>query len=63
MTTTDEHLQMVTDCEARESRLSEWEATFIDSIWRQLASGRALTERQAETLNRAWGKATEREKG
>ena len=60
MTTTDEHLQMVTDCEARESRLSEWEAGFIDSIRRQLARGRALTERQAETLDRIWNKATER---
>lgn len=35
-TTTDEALQLVADCEARESRLSEWEAGFIDSIRRQL---------------------------
>ena len=60
MTTTDEALQMVADCEARESRLSEWEANFIDSIRHQLARGRALTERQAETLDRIWNKATER---
>ena len=59
MSTTDEHLQMVTDCEARESRLSEWERDFIDSIRRQLDRGRALTERQAETLDRIWNKATE----
>lgn len=26
MTASDEHRQMVADCEAREARLSEWEA-------------------------------------
>lgn len=60
MTTTDEALQMIADCEARESRLSEWDAEFIDSIRRQLERGRALTERQDETLERIWNKATER---
>ena len=35
-TTPDEALQMVTDCKARESRLSEWGAEFVDSIRRQL---------------------------
>ena len=29
---TDEYLQMVDDCEKRESRLSEWEQGFIESI-------------------------------
>ena len=60
MSTPDEHLQMVADCEARESRLSEWEAGFIDSIRRQLERGRALTERQNESLAKIWEKATER---
>ena len=59
-TTTDEALQMVADCDARESRLSEWEGQFIDSIRRQLERGRALTERQDESLAKIWEKATER---
>ncbi len=59
-TTTDEALQIVADCEARESRLTEWEGEFVDSIRRQLERGRTLTERQDETLSRIWDKATER---
>lgn len=34
--TADDHAQMIEDCEARESKLSEWEHEFIDSIGRQL---------------------------
>ena len=59
MTSTDEALQMISDCEARESRLSEWEAGFIDSISKQVEKGRSLTDKQDETLNRIWEKVTE----
>ena len=59
MTTQDEVLQMISDCEARESRLSEWEAGFIDSINKQVEKDRSLTEKQDETLNRIWEKVTE----
>jgi len=51
---------MIADCEARESRLSDWERSFVDSIGEQIAQGRSLTPRQAETLDRIWEKATER---
>ncbi len=33
----DEHEQMVADCEARESKLSDWVRTFVDSISAVLA--------------------------
>lgn len=49
---------LIADCEARESRLSEWEATFIDSIKAQITDGRGLTKRQAETLDAIWEKVT-----
>ena len=49
---------LINDCEARESRLSEWEAEFIDSIKAQITDGRSLTERQAATLDKIWEKAT-----
>ena len=43
---TSEYLQLIEDCEQRESRLTEWDATFLDSIKRQLGAmhqpGRAL---------------------
>jgi hypothetical protein len=50
--------QMVADCEARESRLTEWEADFIQSLRERLDARRSLTDRQAETLDRIWTRAT-----
>ena len=48
----DEHLTMVTDCEARESKLMDWARPFIDSVRAQLERDRPLSEKQAETLDR-----------
>lgn len=49
---------LIADCEAHESRLSDWEAGFIDSIKAQITDGRALSDRQAATLEKIWEKAT-----
>ena len=38
--THDEHQQIVKDCEKRESKLTDWERGFIDSISKQMAEGR-----------------------
>lgn len=54
----DEYLQMIDDCEARESRLTEWQATFIDSIKSQIHNGRTLTGKQIETLDDIWERVT-----
>lgn len=54
----DEYLQMVDDCENRDSRLSAWEADFLSSIKSRLIDKRPLTERQIETLDQIWEKAT-----
>jgi hypothetical protein len=54
----DEHLTMVEDCENRESKLTDWERSFIDSISKQMADGRALSERQAERLDAIWERVT-----
>lgn len=56
--THDEHQQMVKDCESRESKLTEWERGFIDSISKQLADGRRLSEKQAERLDEIWERVT-----
>lgn len=56
----DEYLQLVTDCEARESRLSEWEIGFLASIRDQLERERPLTVKQTECLERIWERATAR---
>ena len=52
--------QQIEDCEHREQRLSDWERTFIDSVKRQLEAGRSLTQKQQETLDEIWDKATAR---
>ena len=58
--TNEEADQLIADCENRESRLSDWERQFIDSVSQQRGNGRHLSERQAETLETIWNKATER---
>lgn len=58
MSNHDEHVLMVKDCEQRESKLTDWERGFIDSIGRQLADGRALTDKQAERLDAIWDRIT-----
>ncbi len=55
-----EYAQMVEDCEKRESRLTEWEQSFIDSIGQQLLKERPLSVKQIETLEKIWERATER---
>ena len=59
MTTwTDEYLTMVEDCEKRESRLTEWEQGFIDSVRNQLEREKPLSPNQIETLEQIWERAT-----
>lgn len=58
MSWTREHDTMLDDLEARESRLTEWEQGFVDSLRRQAGSDRPITTKQLETLDRIWEKAT-----
>ena len=55
-----EQLQLIEDCEARESRLVEWEVNFLDSIKARLSSGLTLSIKQAATLDTIWERATAR---
>lgn len=57
---TDEHEDMVNDCLARDSKLSEWEQDFIRSIHEQLEDGRTLTAKQAGVLDNIWDRITSR---
>lgn len=56
----EEWSQMIEDCMERESRLSTWEAEFIDSVANQLARKGSLSEKQDVILNKIWEKATEK---
>ena len=57
---TSEYAQLIEDCEKRESRLSEWDREFIDSIKKRLADGNPLTPKQIEKLDEIWERATAR---
>lgn len=54
----DEYLTLVEDCERRESRLTDWERQFIDSLRSQLEEGRRPSKTQIEKLDEVWEKAT-----
>lgn len=56
----EEYMQMIEDCEERESCLSEWEAGFISSMRNWLEQNKRPTPRQEEAINRIWNKATAR---
>ena len=56
----DEHRTMIDDCIARESRLTDWERSFVDSLDHQLSNGRALSIKQAAALDEVWEMATEK---
>ena len=55
----NDYAQLIEDCEARESRMTEWAAGFVDSLKDQLSRGRDLTPKQAEKLNEIWTRVTE----
>jgi hypothetical protein len=54
----NEQYQLIEDCEARDSRLGDWDRNFLDSVKRQLESGRPLTQKQSDTLEAIWERAT-----
>lgn len=54
MKKTDEILDMIEDCIKRESKLSEWEQGFIQSISEQ----DFITDKQLEKLESIWDRVT-----
>ena len=55
-----EHMTMVEDCEARESRLVEWEVNFLASIKECLEGGNSLSFRRSARLDEIWERVTAR---
>lgn len=53
-----ETLQIIQDCEARESQLSDWERGFIDSLSTQLAKGGRMSPAQQAKLDAIWERVT-----
>ncbi len=54
----DDPLQLIEDCENRESRLDDWSVNFIDSLRRQIEAGKSLTLNQRDKLSEVWERAT-----
>lgn len=58
MSTQEEIVQMIKDCMERESKLTDWERGFVDSIDKQLAKGHSLSRKQDERLTEIWERIT-----
>jgi hypothetical protein len=54
----DEILLMIRDCERRESKLSDWERGFIDSLSARIGLGRGVTKLQEDKLEDIWTRVT-----
>lgn len=54
----DEYLQMIEDCQKRESRLTDWERDFIQSMSEWADKGRSFTPKQQELIDGIWETAT-----
>lgn len=52
------YVALIEDCEKRESKLSDWERNFVDSLRRQIEQARAPTPKQVDTLDALWEKVT-----
>lgn len=57
-TDSEKDLEMLDECEARESRLSEAEGIFIDLMRSRIERDYALNERERMELKRIWGEVT-----
>jgi len=50
---------MLTDIINRESKLSDWETNFIDSISLKIEAKAGISEKQDETFTRIWHRVTD----
>ena len=54
----DDISTMLEDSEKRESKLTEWEATFIDSLSSQYIKRGSLSEKQCDIPEKIWDRVT-----
>lgn len=55
---TEEYITLIDDCEARDRKLSSWDADFLVSIRERLERKQPLTPKQSNILDEIWEKAT-----
>jgi hypothetical protein len=54
------YIDQIEDCEKRESKMTEWEKNFIASLREWIEADKRPTQKQVDTLDRIWEKATAR---
>jgi len=54
---TEDYMEMIEACEREESKLTDWERNFIDSMRRQLENGDPLSVNQTDKLTQIWENA------
>lgn len=50
--------EMLQDCENRESKLSAWEQSFLQSLSEQYTKKGSLSEKQYDILEKIWNRVT-----
>lgn len=60
MSTLAEQQTMIADCITRESRMTDWEREFIQSISEYSEAGGFLSDKQDAILDKIWNKVTEK---
>lgn len=55
---TDEYAQMLKDCVRRQSKLTEWDRGFLDSLVHEIEDHGTPTPRQCEVLDKIWDRVT-----
>lgn len=58
MSDRQEQILMIADCINRESKLTDWERSFIDSLNSQVEKGYRLSVTQVHRLTEIWEKIT-----
>ena len=56
----DEYTTLLDDCEKRESRLNDWERSFVTSLREQIEQGHTPSHKQSERLDALWERVTSR---
>jgi hypothetical protein len=60
MSSPNDLLDLVDDCEHREQRLTDWEREFIDTIRNRIEANRGVTPAQEDKLLEIWDRVTTR---
>ena len=53
-----EYVQQIEDCKKRGAKMTYWETNFIDSLSKQIADGKAPSQKRVDILDRIWEKVT-----